>query len=166
MMDKWNSRPDALKNLLNPAFMSIVIASISKGYCEESDHGIDLPLLQLAVSLILNKSISKKLPKQKTTSMPGWINSNISLLIGFREKSDDLFTYLKEGIIWGGNHNILCINDESKICLLPDANPQFFKSIQSNRGLCEYYRTSVRMGRWFAVSGLPKTVLQIWEMLL
>lgn len=164
-MYTWQNRPDVLKNLLNPAFISVVITSIIKGYNDENNDGIDFPLIQIAVPLIINTSINLKLPKTKRTSMPIWINSNINTLIGILNKSDNMLVYIKEGLLWGHKYNTLMLGNDHKVNLGPDANSQFFKFIKSNDNLNEYHLKSMRVGRWFAASGSPNTIIEQWRTL-
>lgn len=146
--------------------MSVVIASIVEGYRQESNGSIYFPVLQLSATLVLNRSITDKLPRNRTHSMPAWIQNNVNHLIGFHAKSNDLLPYLKEGILWGSSHNILNVSNDSLVSLTPSNSPNFFKIINDNIGLSAYHKTSIRTGRWFAHSGLPNTIIQIWRILL
>ena len=165
-MDKWQLRPDVLKNLLNPAYMSIIIASIARGYRDECHNNIDFALLQIATTLFFNRAVRDRLPRNKTNSMPGWIQENIGYLIGIYDKSNEILQYIKEGILWGHAHEVITISLDSEVIMHPDANERFFKSIRKNNGLTKPVRSAEKLGKWFAHAGSTDTVLQIWRILL
>lgn len=164
-MDAWETRPDVIRNLLNPAFMCVIVMSITEGYRQESSESIYFPILQLCTTLVLNQPVKNNIPRNKTHSMPIWINNNIAKLIGIHDKSYDVLKYINEGVLWGASRKLLSVSNDSLIDLTLDDCSKIVRLMSKRSGLSEYHKISVRIGKWFAHSGTPNTVLQYWRML-
>ncbi len=165
-MKKWSERPKEIANLMNPAFCSLVITSSAMGYYEYNSSKICYPLILISLSLILNNNTRWKLPRTIRTSLPLWIQSNLSDTIGLLDMTEDIKQIVNEAIIWGHTHDLFSFNPGGLIQPKSDFK-RLTKSIpKSNKYIIEFVNQSYLLGKWLAKSGSPNTVMQLWRISL
>ena len=69
---QWTKRPREEANLLNPAFLGLLIERAAHGYHEISGDGLQWPLPYLVLPAVLHKQTREALPKDRRTSMVEW----------------------------------------------------------------------------------------------
>jgi ABC-3C biological conflict system middle component len=62
MMPPWNKRPAETANLLNPAFVGVLLRKAIDGYTAESEAGMPFELIFLVLPLSLHPPTAARLP--------------------------------------------------------------------------------------------------------
>ena len=62
MLDKWDERPQDVSNLLNPAFLGLLLHKSVKGFKREADTGMPFELVSLIPSIRLASGHSQSPP--------------------------------------------------------------------------------------------------------
>ncbi len=157
----WAERPIEQARLLNPAFLAALIWSCTEGYCSINEQGIPYPLLFIAMPVVLHKSTRTSLPRAISTSLAAWIGDNPSVHIHFLERATSLVPFIKEGVIFGVNGQLL---NMSSSLILP-RQPQIPRTRflrESSDEVRDCMEKAKFVGRWFASSRDYTTVMALW----
>lgn len=161
-MKAWNQRPVEEANLLNPAFLATVLCSAVCGYESEAKKGMPLPVLHMVVPVVLRKKSRESLPKTIRTSLAVWLQKNVSYRLLFAERIISLKPYLNEAILFGLQHDSFLVSEDGNICCRLDGKT-VDKQIRSLNGEAnECVKKAKFIGRWFARSGSPETLMALW----
>jgi hypothetical protein len=116
-MREWRLRSIEEANLLNPAFLGLVIRQCVIGYCEVKPEGAPYPIPFLAVPLALHKGTRKSLPKSVTTKFATWITrpEGSRAKIGYPKRATGLNPYVRESILFLCRENLLSIESKTGI---------------------------------------------------
>lgn len=163
-MTIWSERTLEERNLLNPAFGSILVWHLAKGYQQEASsngESMNMPMVLAFVgsSLVLRGKTRNSLPSLITSSLATWINQNPLLRSAVAKGVGVLRPYVRESLIFGANHALLTFD---ATLVVP--------STAKTRSINKYLRTSseeVRecakkaqfAGRWLHRNGDPQTVM-------
>lgn len=163
-MTIWSERTLEERNLLNPAFGSILVWHLAKGYQQEAvsngeQKNIPMVLTFVGLSLALRGNTRNSLPSTITSSLATWINQNPLLRSAVAKGVEVLRPYVRESLIFGANHALLTFVSASVL-----------GTTAKTRQINKYLRTSsdeVRdcakkaqfIGRWLYRNGDPQTVM-------
>ena len=163
-MKPWLSRTYEERNLLNPAFCSLVIWHAAKGASSEAiDPRISLSFLEafLVLPLVLHRQTRESLPSRLNTSMPIWIESQPLIIASLPQRAKSLNAYTKEAIIFGGTSNIFKIEDHAFL-INDEASRKINKELkQTSDEVRSCMKKAEFLGRWFAHTGTPETVFTL-----
>ena len=119
-MTVWSERTLEERNLLNPAFGSVIVWHLAKGYQQEAtstDQTINMPMILtfVGLSLALRGKTRNSLPTTITSSLATWINQNPLLRSAVAKGVGVLRPYVRESLIFGANHALLTFDATSVV---------------------------------------------------
>lgn len=156
----WIRRPPEVANLLNPAFIALLLWSATRGYSKEDSKGIPLNLAYLVVPIVLHRDTREALPASTKSRMHSWLQAHPAVTIGFPERARAMVPYTREGLLFGVQYGTLRLNSEARVetpvaKLKPNPFPE-----SSEPSDC--MRKAELVGRLFVRVGDPVTVLAMW----
>ena len=96
----WTDRPFDVSNLLNPAFMGVILRKCTEGYAIENEHGLPFELAFLVFPLVLHQPTRTTLPATTRTRMQPWLQENREVLIQFGSRTRELVPFVKEAVMF------------------------------------------------------------------
>lgn len=122
MMLRWEERPTEVANLLNPAFVGILLRRAVDGYAQHSQKGMPLELLFLVLPFCLHAATARRLPRAVSTPLHVWLQraENRDVLISFAERASALVPFGREAIMFAAQRGVLAI-EESGLLRAGDA---------------------------------------------
>jgi len=163
-MTIWSERTLEERNLLNPAFGSILVWHLAKGYQQEAtQHGdqknIPMVLIFVGLSLVLRGKTRSSLPSTITSSLATWINQNPLLRSAVAKGVDVLRPYVRESLIFGANHALLTF-DATSVLGTTSKTRQINKYLKtSSDEVRDCTKKAQFIGRWLYRNGDPQTVM-------
>lgn len=157
-MKNWDSRPNEIASLLNPAFLSHLISEgllSAKETMKNSDCDFLLPFI--SVPLVLHPVTRKLIPEKRFITFKEWVitkSQSEDLRGNFAEYAADLVPFIKEALIFGMQHGLITITDDGR--LNPTRSGIDRKKIEVNE-----YITKIRIcSRWLADSETLEYAMQ------
>ena len=163
-MTIWSERTLEERNLLNPAFGSILVWHLAKGYQQEATsngESINIPMVLtfVGLSLVLRGKTRNSLPSTITSSIATWINQNPLLRSAVAKGVDVLRPYVREGLMFGANHALLKLDAVSVVATTAKTK-QINKYLRtSSEEVRECAKKAQFIGRWLYRNGDPQTVM-------
>jgi hypothetical protein len=166
-MTVWQERTIEQRNLLNPAFCSIVTWHLARGYRTESAvleaaaTGLPLELAFVGASLVLRGQTRDQLPRTITSSLATWVHDNPLERSAVAKGVVVLRETVREALLFGAQHGILALDGRRL-----EANDKQTKKINtylkaSSDEVRECMRQALFVGRWLCKAGAPPTVLAL-----
>lgn len=118
-MSPWISRPAEVSNLLNPAYMALLLNRVCDGYRSESKQGLPFALAYLALPMLLHSGTAEELPKTIKTKVYAWIQEHPEILVSFPSRARSLAPYIREAILFGINQRALHIDPDGRVLAAP-----------------------------------------------
>lgn len=81
-LKNWKDRPPEVANLLNPAYLSILLSKMCSGYAKPR-IGMPFPLAFVGLPLILHRGTAEILPKTSRTRLHLWLDQNPEVTFSF-----------------------------------------------------------------------------------
>ena len=162
-MIAWQKRSPEVANLLNPAFLSVVIQQCIKAYSVESKGNAPYVLPFLVSPIVLHKRTRDALPGQISTPFTTWITQleGSHTKIGYSERASSVVPYVKEALAFAFANNIIITEDDGSLRV----NKQIRVPTRLNDTLTEEvficYKKASFSGRWFARAGKIETVMAL-----
>ncbi|GBF52066.1 hypothetical protein LPTSP4_36040 [Leptospira ryugenii] len=161
-MKIWIERNLEEANLLNPAFLSLIIYFSAQGFFHESKKNMPYVFSYLIASIVLHKQTRFAIPKTLGTKFGSWLakEENTRFRISYPKRTKSLKPYVSEAILFGCSHDLFRFSDEN---LTPVKTIQ--KSDYHNIGftpevnLC--FEKAAFCGRWISISGKPETIFAL-----
>lgn len=101
--------PMEVKNLLNPAFNSVILYYFIKSYNTSAKKSISYSILFVFLPLILHKSTREALPLRAKTKLHIWLKNNPQMLIDFAKRAKNMVRFTKEAILFGIDNKLIRI---------------------------------------------------------
>ncbi|MDD3977360.1 MAG: DUF6521 family protein [Methanomicrobium sp.] len=163
-MKEWNERSKEEANILNPAFISIIISQCIKGYIKEKNENAPYVLPFLIVPFILHKQTRNEIPSKISIQLSTWIKKPemAEIKISYPERVRSISPYIKEGLIFAMAHDIIKIEDSDKLSLDTKKIGISKKNEESlTDEVIDCYKKSEFCGRWFAKVGKIETLMTL-----
>lgn len=161
-MKAWSKRPVEEANLLNPAFLATTVSAAICGYEAETDTGMPLPVVHMIAPIALRKSTRERLPRSVRSSVAIWLQKNAEYRLLFAERIVALKPYLNEALVFGFQQRLFAVSSDGNI----SANTEMKtidKQLRSLNGDAkECVKKAVFLGKWFASTGSPQTLMALW----
>jgi hypothetical protein len=154
------NRPREVANLFNPSFCSLLLWAAASEYQQVKNTGMPIVLSFIVPPLTLHKSTREALPNAITTSLTVWISEHADLLPGFADRTRDLLPFAREALLFGSIQDIFQVEGE----LLTPTRLRGFNNYaeETTEEVRECLRKARFIGRWFARSGSPPTILALF----
>jgi Family of unknown function (DUF6521) len=120
MMPTWNERPTEVANLLNPAFVGILLRKAVDGFNGEIKDGMPLELLYLVLPFCLHPATAARLPRSPSaTPLHVWLQKeeNRDVLLSFAERASALVPFVREALLFSCSRQVISIGEDG--LLLP-----------------------------------------------
>lgn len=162
-MIAWQKKSQEVANLLNPAFLSILIQQCIKTYSDESKGNAPYVLPFLVSPIVLHKRTRDALPGRISTPFTTWITQlqGSHSKIGYPERAYSVVPYVKEALAFAFVNNILITEDDGSLRV----NKQIRVPNHLNDTLTEEvfmcYKKAYFSGRWLARVGKIETVMAL-----
>ncbi len=161
MSTDWAQRPTEVANLLNPAFTGAALRMAVSGYLREASVGMPFELAFLVFPIALHEATRSRLPRAVSTLLHTWLQENRDIVIQFPERTRSLVPFTKEAILFACQREVLMIDDEGS--LHPGGTP--LKKVANYKTVSNEVKMTLNraefIGRWFALSGTPVTLLTL-----
>src|ERR1700681_3010467 len=102
MMLPWNERPTEVANLLNPAFVGVLLRKAIDGYTEEVQSGMPFELLFLVPPFCLHPATAERLPRSPSvTPLHVWLQreENRDVLLAFADRASAVVPFVREALL-------------------------------------------------------------------
>ena len=97
-MEQWSERTPAVRDLLNPALISAVIATSATQYENRSGDPMPFELAFLVAPLVLHRATRDALPRGINSHLAKWVITNEVLAAGFGKRAKALVGPVREGL--------------------------------------------------------------------
>jgi hypothetical protein len=111
----WEQRSQATAHLINPAFCAEVIRHCITAYAKETKESLPFSLSFVVLPLVLNNSIRKRLPKNKSNTFHSWMTENQDLKIGLPKEIAGYMPFTREALMFAIAHGSLSIDDTGRL---------------------------------------------------
>lgn len=159
----WSQRTPEEQRLLNPSFCSILIWHAAIGHVAESAASASLAFEEafLVLPIVLHEETRSALPKMIATSLAVWVSDHPLEKALLADTAKRLVPFTKEALLFGGRHGIFNLTTST---IAPDKLWESTIRNSVKKSTPEVINCAKRaefVGRWFAKSGSPTTVLSI-----
>jgi hypothetical protein len=143
----WNKRPFEIASLFNPAFCSLLLYDVIRGYEKSNPDGIPYAIPFVIFPLVLHKPTRDVLPKRTNALLFPWIQNNPQVRIGFAKRARNFSPYLKEAIMFGIQTGVFQITEKGNLQTL-NRFPKI-EGYAKNTELDELRKNAKLLGNWF-----------------
>jgi len=161
MNTAWDERPTEVANLLNPAFTGATLRMAVSGYCGEANNGMPFELAFLVFPFALHEATRRRLPRAVSTLLHTWLQDNRDVVVQFPERTRSLVPFTKEAIVFTCQRAVITIDDEGAL----HPGEAKLKKLASYKSASDEIKEALGraefVGRWFALSGTPVTILTL-----
>ena len=158
----WALRPVEEANLLNPAFVAVLVRQAADGHRSVDGQSLPWAVAFLVAPAVLHSPTRAALPGTVASSMARWSQTHPELLAGFPSRARPLVPAVREGLTFGLTHGVLTLAADG-LSPLPLRRR---RKGERRREPTDDYRacisTAAFMGRWCARSGSVATVFALW----
>jgi len=156
----WDERPTEVANLLNPAFLAVLIRDAVKEYQKEGGDPMSYSLPFIILPIVLHRPTRERLPSTTRTAMHTWLEKTPEVRIGFTSRAQRLSSFVREAILFGLQRDIYQIDDSGD---LADTNSRLGTLPGPKTADHKQCRKQAKfLGRWFAKLSDPETIYTMW----
>ena len=163
MTSNWSKRTREEHGLLNPSFCSILIWHAAFGHITGSAISASLALEEafLVLPIVLHEETRRVLPKTTATSLAVWVTEHPIEKALLPSTATRLVPFTREALLFGERYGIFNLTNST---ISPNDSWESKVRGSVNKATEEVLNCAKRaefVGRWFARSGSPSTVLSI-----
>lgn len=152
---QWNERTPAVAEMLNPAFLSVIIGAAAIDYQQRATKPLPFPLAFLVAPLVLHRDTREQLPKRVDSHMSKWVMSHEVIAAGFGDRARILVEPVREGIRFGLRTGALKLVDGDLAGNLANRRPAKIGDIAL------IHRKAAFVGRWLSQLDTPTTAFAL-----
>jgi hypothetical protein len=156
----WEQRPVEVANLLNPAFIAVLLHSTFEGFQSVNYNGMPYTITFLSLPLVLHKPTRDILPRTTATKLTNWIHNEPFILVGYYERTRHLVPYIKEGMVYGLKTELFSVTEEGNYISKQWPTRSLRWPAASEPVICR--KKAEFVGRWLAAAGDVHTVYSIF----
>ena len=160
-MITWAARSPEERGLLTPSFCALLLWHAARGYFSNSGASLAFKMSFLILPVVLHRETRESLPMAITTSLAVWVVRNPLASSRIANRAQLLVPFTKEALTFGGIHGLLIISGNTVAPSL-DWRRKVTATLKTSS---EEVRTCAKraefLGRWFAKSGSPDTVMAL-----
>lgn len=156
-MTRRNSRhePKEVAYLLNPAFVSLVLAKAVTSYEKEKPAGMPFIYAPVVSTISLYPMARSSLTMNTRTKFAVWIDRNPQIQIALAPRMAGMMAIVNEAILFGLHYKILEFNEGN----LRIGSEKADRKIESaSADIKEIEKSASYLGRWLAGMNSPATV--------
>jgi Family of unknown function (DUF6521) len=155
-MTPWSQWSEEERLLLNPALLSAALTFCAKSYFEQTGHGLPLPLAVVSVVLVLTPSFRSEKPKTTRTVLSAWLSEHPEHRVRLSQRAPFFVDPVRHAVIFGCRYEALRIDEDGGLL------PGTLKKHPVSEDVTAIFKTADFVGRWFAMTGAPSTVMTLW----
>jgi len=162
----WHKRSIEEANLLNPAFLSIILQQSIKGYSDTTQSNAPYVLPFLVTSIVLHKRTRDALPERINTTFLTWISQlqGSNAKIGYPERTRSIVPYVKEAVTFALTNNLVVADKDGSLkvkkqIIVPTCSNCSNYSLTDEVVVC--FKKAHFCGRWLARAGKIETVMAL-----
>jgi hypothetical protein len=160
-MTPWSQRSREERALLNPGFCANILWHAARGYGSVNDGRMSFEESFLILPLVLHREIREVLPRDTRTSLAVWLDNNPLARGKIADRAHLLVPFTKEALTFAGVRGFIHLNG-AKL----HGEPAWKKSVnvalkESSDEVRICSKRADFVGRWFAQTGSPTTVLAL-----
>lgn len=160
VLPPWDMRPVEVANLLNPAFVAILLRYAGLGYQSVVLTGMPFALTFLVLPLVLHKPTRDALPKSTRTKLHSWLVSEPQIQIGYYERTIQMVPFVREGMIFGLSSELFSLTENGCI-QVPQSKLKNAPKWANNSEPAVCRSKAEFVGKWFAQVGNTSTIYSI-----
>jgi hypothetical protein len=160
-MTIWRDRSPEERALLCPSFCSVLFWCAATGHMTEGSSGLPFGTAFLVLPIVLHRETRDSLPRLLTTSLPVWLNDNQLVRTRLPERARTLVAYTREGLVFGGIYGFLNVSADLVVAengWKSKIKGELHRSTDEVRSCA---KKAEFVGRWFARTGSPLTVMTL-----
>lgn len=154
-MRDWNSRPDEVKYLLNPAFCGRVIYGTVSEFQKNTRRDFPFPLVYLILPLVLPRPIRTEINSR--TQLVNWVQRHQELVFNFGKRATDLVEITNEAVELMLQTGYMILTDNGELSRVITAGT-LSKTKNIDPEVAECLTKAEHVGRWFAGAGKVETI--------
>lgn len=159
-MTSWDERPPEVAHLFNPAFCALVLREAVKAYAGEREEGMELGLLFLVLPVVLHGQTRDALPTSTATHLHAWLEATPVAQVGLARRVEAIAPHTREATLYALQRGALAVNGAGRLVPTSARLGRYRPTPESEAAEC--VRRAGFLGRWFARTGAPATVLTLW----
>jgi hypothetical protein len=160
-MIAWAARSPEERGLLTPSFCAQLLWHSARGYINNSNAALRFELSFLILPMVLHRETRESLPGGIATSLPVWLDRNSLARSRIADRARLLVPFTKEALLFGGLHGLLLISGGMITPSLNWRRRVAATLSDSSDEVRNCARRAEFLGRWFAKSGSPDTVMML-----
>ena len=158
--DRW---PTQEANHFNPAYCGVLIYEFARAYERAKKVPPSFALLFCALPIALHPATRNRLPRSIRTRLLPWLEANRDVRVGFPERARNLTPYVREALRYAAGRRALRFSaggligtGTTRASFTPRARDAATADVRETVDAIQ------TIGRWFAASGDPSTILAAW----
>lgn len=161
VLNTWTERPQEISNLLNPAFLGMILHRAIGGFNETSQNGMPLDQAALVLPLVLHPETRGKLPGAVSTIFASWVQENREVLVTFVDRAQSLLPYARESLMFLLSNGMIAVDSAGRFRTTEKAmkGKTAYSNVSSD--VHEFWLKSHFVGRWLAGAGTSSTIYAV-----
>jgi hypothetical protein len=160
-MTFWGQRSREERDLLNPAFCANLLWHAAGGYSGLYGESISFEESFLVLPFVLHRETREELPRSTRTSLAVWLDEHPLARGRVTSRARLLVPFTKEAMIFGGVHGFIRL-DGGMLHADMDWKRSVVRALkESSDEVRVCAKRASFIGKWFAESGSPATVLSL-----
>ncbi len=154
----WEDRPTDVANLLNPAFLGVVLVTAVGRYRSVKDTDMPFEFAFLLMPIVLHSPTRLSLPRSAQTMMQTWLQQHREALLGFSQRAKELVPFTRESILFASHRRVLKITEQGRLSIGPQKLTKPGPYTSGKEEVADILKKAGLIGAWLAEAGNPTTV--------
>ncbi|WP_420615410.1 three component ABC system middle component [Candidatus Palauibacter sp.] len=163
-LSPWSNRwPREEANHFNPAYCGVLVYEFVRAYENARKDPAPFALLFCALPIALHRATRDRLPASIITQLLPWLERNRDVRVGFAQRARNLAPYILEALRYASARRAIRFAETGVVTVGPK-RASFTQSAldDTTADIRDTVHAVRKVGRWFAASGDPATILAAW----
>ena len=168
-MKDWEHRPTEVANLLNPAFVAVLLRQAVDGYESEAGGAMPFPLVFLVPAFSLHPPTAARLPRAVKAPKTGastfhpWLQNddNRDVVVDLGRRVADVAPFVREALLFAGQRRVLEFDADGRVTAGRNKPYGVTGFVRLNEDVASAMKNSKFMGRWLALAGTDATIFAL-----